>query len=305
VRRLFPLLLVACTGTRTPSVPGPKVALTFDDLPYQTARGGRPLETTPEAWRSTTDSILAALAEDGLTAGVFVNCGNTLPDDRLVDQWRAAGHAIGNHTAHHRSAAHGELDDWVADLRACDDLWPAGSSDVRWFRFPYLWRGETEDRRDAVLGALQDGGYTAVPVTVDTHDWLFEFERRKPETQASPQRQDALQQLYVDNVADALVEARAISREKLGREVPQILLLHVNDSTAQALPAILDGLERAGVQVVSVAEAMTDPLYAEPDAWAGRGSRWWLARTAPTQRPDGSPWYADRESALRAALDVL
>ena len=47
---------------------------------------------------------------------------------------------------------------------------------------------------------------------------------------------------------------------------------------------------------------MTDPLYAQPDAWAGRGARWWLARTDPIARPDGTPWYSDREGTLGKQL---
>lgn len=282
----------------------PRIALTFDDLPYQTRRNGAPLLSDPAVWATTSQDILDALSAAGAPATVFVNCGNLAEDDVLVGQWRAAGHAIGNHTAHHRSAAHTELDAWMTDVRQCDGLWPAGSVETRWFRFPFLWRGEGVERRDATLGALAEAGYTVSPVTIDTHDWMFEFVRRRSVSDGAASEELAtLGDQYVDNVAEAVAEARAISREKLGREAVQIMLLHINRVTAEELPRILDGLATEGIAVVPLAEAMADPLYHQTDAWAGSGGRWWLARAAPTERPDGSPWYQDRQSALGELLD--
>lgn len=286
-----------------PEALGPRIALTFDDLPYQTRRGGTPLSTDPTDWARVNDSILAALAAADAPATVFVNCGNLPADDTLADQWRRAGHVVGNHTAHHSSAAHTDLDAWMAEVRQCDGLWPADSTDTRWFRFPYLWRGEGIERRDAIQRALDEAGYSVAPVTVDSHDWMFELVRRqRQEAGATATDLAALGAQYARNTSEAVAEARAISREKLGREAAQILLLHVNDTTAAQLPSILAALEAEGIEVIPLDAAMTDPLYAQPDAWAGRGARWWLARTDPTARPDGTPWYSDREGTLGKQL---
>ncbi len=306
------MLLLGCTApapTAAPTAPEAtgtpvaRIALTFDDLPYQTRRGGAPLSPEPADWARVNRSILAALAEADAPATVFVNCGNLADDDTLADQWRRAGHTVGNHTAHHSSAAHTDLDVWMAEVRQCDGLWPTESTATRWFRFPYLWRGEGVERRDAVQAALNDAGYRVAPVTVDSHDWMFELVRRqRKETGASDADLAGLGAHYARNTAEAVAEARAISREKLGREAAQILLLHINDTTAAQLPSILAALEAEGIEVVRLDEAMTDPLYAQPDAWAGRGARWWLARTDPVARPDGSPWYSDREGTLGKQL---
>ena len=76
----------------------------------------------------------------------------------------------------------------------------------------------------------------------------------------------------------------------------------MNDITADQLPSILAALETEGIEVVRLDEAMKDPLYAQPDAWAGPGARWWLARTDPVARPDGTPWYSNREGTLGKQL---
>lgn len=280
-----------------PEPSGVPVALTFDDLPYQTRRGGLPVVPDEAVWDQITAAMLGALAAEAAPATVFVNCGNLSADDSLVSRWRAAGHAIGNHTAHHRSAVHTPLADWEADVHRCDGLFEAGAP--RLFRFPYLWRGETVEQRDALASVLASAGYTTVPVTIDSHDWAFEFTRRD-----HPEATAALAALLAENVVDAIAEARAISREKLGREAAQILLLHMNQVTAAALPQILDDLAQHGLRSAPIAEVLADPLYAEPDAWAGPGGRWWLAHTAPTERPDGSAWYSDREERVGQTLEA-
>lgn len=275
------------------------LALTIDDFPFMTARGGVLLEADPDVVSAVSADILAALGPR--PAGVFVNCGLLEGHEPLLEAWRDAGHAIGNHTAFHSSAAHTGHEAWMGEVRACDGLWPGGDASTRWFRFPYLWRGETVEARERALSGLRDAGYVPVPVTADSHDWLFEQALRRSGGAASA----ALRARYVENVVDAVQEARQISRDKLGREAAQILLLHVNSITAATLALVLSALESEGARVVSVEEAMQDPLYSQPDAWAGPGARWWLARTEPLARPDGQPWYTDREARLRRELDDL
>jgi len=107
----------------------------------------------------------------------------------------------------------------------------------------------------------------------------------------------------VANVVDAFVEARAVGRAKHGRDVPQILLVHVNELNALYLPALLVALREAGAAPAPLATVMADPIYAAADAWAGKGSRMWFSRTAPVTRPDGAPWGSDRETRLQRELE--
>jgi len=297
---------LALASSAAATSPGARIALTFDDLPYQTKRGGVPLQSDREVWQRTSGALLEALSSASATGAVFVNCGNLAEDDTSVDAWRRAGHAIGNHTAHHRDATRTPLAEWMTDVRACDGLWADGSTETRWFRFPYLWRGVTIEQRDAALGALAVAGYTTAPVTVDSDDSLFEFARRKSASQPNAAAvRAALGQRLTAHVAEAVAEARQIARDKWNREVPQILLLHINEITAEQLPQILANLERDGVAVIPLAEAMADPVYAEPDAWAGSGSRMWFARTAPVERGDGTPWYVDSFEGLEQDVERI
>jgi len=283
-----------------------EIAITIDDLPYQTKKGGKPIDSDPAIWKDTNQRILKALANAEAPATIFVNCGNLATDDTLVAQWRAAGHSIGNHTANHRSAAHGPLADWIEDLRQCDNLWAKDSKERKWFRFPYLWRGETMKRRDQVSKSLSSAGYITAPVTVDSHDWLFEFYRRKSVKKSKSETWEAtLGERYVSNVAEAIAEARQISKEKLGREAPQILLIHLNHTNSEYLPQILTNIKKAGLRIVPLEKVITDPLYQLPDAWAGRGARWWFSRTVPLKRKNGKPWYRNREGNLRKELKQL
>ena len=164
---------MGCTGQPVPApVSSFPLALTIDDLPFMTARSGVLLESDPDVVSAVSADILSALGPR--PAAVFVNCGLLAGHEPLLEAWREAGHAIGNHTARHSSAAHTEHAAWMSEVRACDWLWPSGDASPRWFRFPYLWRGETVAARERALSGLRDAGYVPVPVTADSHDWLFE-----------------------------------------------------------------------------------------------------------------------------------
>lgn len=298
---ILSLLFMSCQKVVIESKSKPRIAITIDDLPYQTKKGGITVEDDSVEWIKVSEKMLGAFSEENANATIFINCGNLSPEDTLVNIWKEAGHSIGNHTANHRSAAHGELNDWVENVQACDRLWGAEARETKWFRFPYLWRGETLERRDSVLKALEENNYMVVPVTADSHDWLFEQYRRKNGDSGWKQ---TVSELFIANTIEAVLEAQEVSQQKLGREIPQILLLHFNHVTADNLPQILAELKKKEFEIISVDQAMKDPIYQEPDAWFGRGSRMWLSRTEPTEREDGSRWYSNRGKTLRKQLDA-
>ena len=62
-----------------------------------------------------------------------------------------------------------------------------------------------------------------------------------------------------------------VSREFLGHEVRQILLLHANERNADYLDDLIRMLRGRGYRFISLDTALEDPAYALPDAKAPRG----------------------------------
>jgi hypothetical protein len=63
-----------------------------------------------------------------------------------------------------------------------------------------------------------------------------------------------------------------------GRDIPQILLTHVNRLNADALPELLAWLQKRGYRFITLDQALGDPVYATPDLYVGTNGPSWLHR---------------------------
>jgi hypothetical protein len=69
-----------------------------------------------------------------------------------------------------------------------------------------------------------------------------------------------------------------LSRDTFSREVPQVLLTHVNRLNADKLPDLRAILRKRGYRFVTLEEALGDDAYHTPDAFVGRNGPSWLHR---------------------------
>lgn len=207
---------------------GPRIALTLD-----AEFGDRP--SRPESF----ERIVAALAERQVRATFFVQ-GRWLESRpgsarRLADD----GHLVGNHSHYHVRLPLLTDDGLGEDVTCADALLrdELGAEARPWFRCPF-GAGATETR---VLAGLAARGYRHVGWHVDPLDW-------------DPARTPA-------EVAAAVVDGALAGGDGT------VVLLHAwPDSTAQALPRILDRLAAAGAQLVTLAELPAELLEAVPAA---------------------------------------
>jgi hypothetical protein len=92
----------------------------------------------------------------------------------------------------------------------------------------------------------------------------------------------------------------------LGREVPQVLLLHANRLKADHLEALLDRTRARGYRFLRLDQVLEDPAYAREDRYLGRRGPSWIERwdaqggEAP-QGPREHPWVAESYDRLRSA----
>jgi hypothetical protein len=135
---------------------------------------------------------------------------------------------------------------------------------VRYFRFPYLERGNDPGQRIAITQALAQDGYRVANVSVDFADWGFAPAFARCSARADPRALDALRESYLQNANAALFWSVENSAHLFGHAVPQVLLLHAQAATAENLDALLSAYEQAGVRWITLEEALRDPAYAEP-----------------------------------------
>ena len=309
--RLVPLL-ISLLLTATPAAAQQRmVAVTFDDLPYQASAEAL---CDPETALRLTTEFLAMLAPLDTRGTAFVNEGKGCDATRaelmptILNAWLDAGLDLGNHTASHINIHRNTVEAYLADVDAGAPYTRAAlqarGGRLHWFRHPYLWTGETVEKKSAIAEGLAARGYDVAPVTIDNNDWMFGGAYRKAEAAGDEALKTRIGQAYVAHMTTVLDHFEPYSTELTGgREPAQILLLHANSLNRDWYPQIHALYLARGYRFVTLEDALADPIYDHPDAYVRANGISWLHRWTQTEgrpirwEPDPPQWVADLNNA--------
>jgi peptidoglycan-N-acetylglucosamine deacetylase len=289
------LLLIAHLGAAAAER---SVAITIDDLP----RGGDGGERSLRAVLAMTERLLQPFREDGLPVTGFVNEGRTVdfgPEGlrQVLDVWLDAGADLGNHSYSHLNINAVPLAQYEADVVRGEPLVRAAllarGRELRFFRHPFLFTGPTPEIKAQLDAFLDERGYSVAPVTLDDADYMYAALYARPEYHERVRRE------YVPYMESVVAFFESRSMEVVGREFPQVLLIHANELNADLMPELVAMFRRRGYALVSLDEALADPAYALPDGYAGRGGFSWIHRWSRTKglpgkgEPEPPQWVRD------------
>jgi len=248
--------------------------VTIDDLPLVDSQ-----YFTREQQEEIVLRVLDALDAHRITALVFANGAKLQPHlEPLMDEVVRRGHLIGSHTYSHPSLNRLSVEEYGADIVHNDAAIASWMTTPKYFRFPYLETGATREARDAIAKVLADHGYRNVPVTVDSDDWDFNTRFTRAAKAGDEAAAAACADDYVAFVLQSGAEARSLAREKLGREIHHVLLLHLNYLNSLHLDRLLTALEKDGWSFAGVDETLADPVYSLEDEYYGMQGLTWLDR---------------------------
>ena len=304
------LLLIILFGLLAPvqaQTPKRTMAVTFDDLPYVKIGDG----SYVARGRRVTQEILGTLKKHKAPAVAFVNEGK-LGDgtDRkaridLLRQWVAGGQTLGNHTYSHPDFNQLTVEQFQEEITKGEvvtrELMRSRQPYQLYFRHPQTHTGDTQEKKEAIEKFLAERGYKITPHTIENSDFIFNV----PYAQALQSGDEAL----AKRVRDAYLEmtmvstefAEKISPQIFGHEIPQILLIHANDVTADALDEILRRFEARGYTFVTLDQAMADPAYQTRDTYISKYGPTWFFRWSKSKGmnldfsgdPDPPKWVLD------------
>ncbi|MEX0892793.1 MAG: polysaccharide deacetylase family protein [Gemmatimonadota bacterium] len=288
-----------------------RVALTFDDLVMTPEVGG----CAPEVARAVNQEILEGLRRAEAPATGFVNASRmcnmdaALLRDPLLESWLDAGHVLGNHTWSHPDLEWTDLDVYLADARrggeAVDSLLAPRGESMEWFRHPLLHAGDTPGKKEGLSRFLEDRGWRVAPVTVDNQEWVYAYVYHVALRQGDAALAARVAEAFLDHIGGAFGYFERRSREVVGREIAQVLLLHANRLVADHIDEIIALIRARGYSFVTLADAVADPAYERGDPWTGRGGPSWIERWAVAgggearQGPREDGWVADEFRRLR------
>jgi peptidoglycan/xylan/chitin deacetylase (PgdA/CDA1 family)/ketosteroid isomerase-like protein len=251
---------------------GRPLLVTVDDLPISSARLH---PDTAERERITRD-LLGALRKHGIKAVGLVTWRNVRDDAgrRLLELWLQAGHELGNHSHEHLNFTDTSPETYIADVEngraALAEFLAARGRKPRFFRFPFLREGETEEKLDAMRRYLAESGQTNLTVTIDNQDYAFE----EPWVLARRARDEAaMSEVAEDFQASLRIAVRhheGRGDALFGRATPQILLLHATEVGAAQWDRLFTWLERTGHRFAPADEVLSDAAFAESHRFVGR-----------------------------------
>jgi peptidoglycan-N-acetylglucosamine deacetylase len=243
-----------------------QVAITIDDLP---SHGALP----PGMTRTDVAKSILKTLKDARAPKVygFVNAKKLEehPEDiEVLKLWRQAGFPLGNHTYAHISLNDSSPEQFDQNVAADEPELKVlmGHQNWHWFRYPFLWEGDTLEKRHAVRQYLKDHKYHIAQVTLDFEDYLWNGPYAR-----CMEKQDAasiawLKSSYMSTAAQYIALGQQMSKLVYGRDIRHVLLLHIGGFETVMLPQLLDSMKRQGFKFVTLPEAEKDPAYkGDPD----------------------------------------
>lgn len=271
-----------------------QIVLTFDDLPAQRAQ-----HLPRSRVIQINDRLVRFLSREQIPAIGFVNenkleiDGSAAPElVALLEQWLIAGLELGNHTYSHPDLHRTSLDSYQQDTlrgeRLTRDLAATHGLPLRYFRHPFLHTGLDLETKQRFESFLADHGYQIAPVTIDNSEWIFARAYNEALDRQDAELQKRLGAMYINYMNQMVAYYENQSQAILGRQIPQVLLLHANAINAHYLPDVVEDLRQHGYRFVTLEKALSDPAYGAGDLYTGPAGVTWLHRWAIARELEAS-----------------
>jgi peptidoglycan/xylan/chitin deacetylase (PgdA/CDA1 family) len=210
-------------------------------------------------------------------------------DERIkaLDLWLEAGLELGNHTFSHPSLNKVSLkafeDDVIQGETVTRLLLTQHRLTLRYFRHPFLETGRDLQTRREAEAFLSERGYHIAPVTLDAWDWMFGGIYEDAKKRGDTALQQEIVSSYLAHTAEVFAYYEKLSKQIMGYEPKQILLLHGNWLEADHIGELADLIRKRGYRFITLEDALSDQAYSLPDMYVGEEGTSWLDHWAITQ----------------------
>lgn len=304
------LSVITCAGTLNAADQRTReVAITIDDLPAGAANTMSAAEIT-----EMTTKLLTTLRDQKIPVVGFVNerklykFGEVEERIKALRMWLDFGFELGNHTFSHSSLNQVGLQAWEDDIVQGEIvtrlLLAEHNMKLRYFRHPFLDTGRDLQTRLQAEAFLVARGYRIAPVTLDAWDWMYAGVYEDAKKRGDTTLQNELTKSYLSYSDQVFAYSEQLSKQTIGYEPKQILLLHGNQLEADHIGELLEVMRKRGYHFITLADALSDQAYGLPDTFVGEEGTGWLDHWAITQGkpPQGAPvfpqWVIDRSKLL-------
>jgi len=265
-----------------------KIAITIDDLPFQ-------LGMYDSANLVTMNQMLVKHLLDAKVPAIgFVNEGKLFANGKMAGyryemlaEWTKNGLELGNHTFTHQDYNQLEPDAFFGIVEKGEPmtrkLMGEAGKEMTYFRHPFLHRGNTPEKVEALETYLKEKGYVEAPVTIDNSEWIFAAAFDKAVKEGDIAMQAKIGDSYVEYMMAKTRYYETQSQKLFGRPISHTLLIHSNALNAHYVDELLRAYIGLGYSFVSLQEALLDEAYQTSDTFVGKAGISWLDRWALSQ----------------------
>ena len=142
-------------------------------------------------------------------------------------------------------------------------------------------------------------------MTVDAWDWMYGGVYEDAKKRGDTALQQKLVKSYLSYTDEVFAYSEQLSKELVGYEPKQILLLHANELEGDHFSELVEVIRKRGYRFITLEEALNDLIYSLPDTYVGEEGTGWLDHWAITRGkpPRGGPefpaWVIERAKTIR------
>jgi len=291
MNRIVKFLLTACSCLIgwTSFAQENQVCFTIDDLPIQ-----RPGQYSADNQKEITSNLLESLVNYNIPAIGFVNeeklyiNGKLNPArQELLIQWLRSGMELGNHTYSHPDYNNLTFDAFSKEIIKGQEiigmLGPQYGKPIRYFRYPYLHRGNKEAKVDSVAEFLRTFGLIEAPVTIDNSEWVFASAYDSALTTKDTALLHTIGSSYIRYMEDKVHYFESLSEKLFGRNIRQTLLIHANALNGEYLDELAEMFVRNKYSFIPLSKTLEDEAYLTQNHYFGTSGISWMDRWALTR----------------------
>jgi hypothetical protein len=215
---------------------------------------------------------------------------------KLLVQWLESGMELGNHTFSHPD--YNDLtfeafkDEIIKGQKITGKMCSRYGKPIRYFRHPYLHRGNSQAKVDSLANYLKSIGLTEAPVTIDNSEWVFAAAYDSALTTNDTSLQHTIGNTYIRYMNDKVHYYERQSGKLFGRNIRQILLIHANALNGDYMGALAEMFIRNGYSFITLTKALEDEAYLTEDHYYKSNGISMMDRWALTKGYKGN-FFAD------------
>lgn len=250
------------------------ISITIDDLPTLSHNKLTEEEQTEYFYR-----ILGMLNKYNISAKGFV-AGNLIKDfnSELIDNFIGNGNSIGSHSYFHSDINNVSASEFIEDIIRNETVLSEYTNNFRFFRYPLLHTGNTQEKKDSVEMFLLKNNYIIAPVTIDNDDYQYNIRYVNAYRNNDTLLMEQIGEDYIKHMVNRTLYYDSLSQKMFNRSINQILLIHSSFINSFYLEKLIIWYKDNKWDFISFEDVLKDPVYKLKDNYIGNRGLGWLER---------------------------